>query len=272
MARVMKKQEDRINWIIGESLGTFLLVFFGCGSVATAVALNAPVGLFQVAIVWGFGLSIAIFLTGGLSGAHLNPAITISLVVFRAFPIGKAVGYILAQFAGAFIAATMVFLVYGGAIEAFETDNAIARGEAGSEASAMIFGEYYPNPGGSPLPEPDQRAITGAKGFLSELLGTALLALVVFAVTDKRTNILPAWVVPFAIGITLTVLISLFAPVSMGGFNPARDLAPRIFSSLVGWGNLPFTINGYGWLTVYVIAPILGALLGGLGHRLLLNR
>jgi len=136
----------------------------------------------------------------------------------------------------------------------------------------MIFGEFYPNPGGEALPKPDQRAITGPQGFLSELLGTALLALVVFTLTDERSNILPAWLIPFAIGITLTVLISLFAPVSMGGFNPARDLAPRIFSSLVGWGNLPFSINGYGWLTVYVIAPILGALLGGLGHRLLLSR
>lgn len=268
----MKKQEERINWIIGETLGTFLLVFFGCGSVATAVALNAPVGLFQVAIVWGFGLSIAIFLTGGLSGAHLNPAITISLVVFRAFPIGKAIGYILSQLAGAFLAASMVFLVYGGAIEAFEADNAIARGEAGSEASAMIFGEFYPNPGGKALPQSDQRTITGAQGFLSELLGTTLLALVVFTLTDKRSNILPAWVIPFAIGITLTVLISLFAPVSMGGFNPARDLAPRIFSTLAGWGSIPFSVNGYGWLTVYVIAPILGAILGGLTHRLLLSR
>lgn len=268
----MKTQEKPINWIIGETLGTFLLVFFGCGSVATAVALNAPVGLFQVAIIWGFGLSVAILLTGALSGAHLNPAITISLVAFRSFPIGKALGYLVAQFAGAFAAASMVFLVYGGAIEAFEGENAIARGEAGSEASAMIFGEFYPNPGGKPLPELDQRAITGSQAFLSELLGTALLALVVFTLTDKKTNILPAWMIPFAIGITLTVLISLFAPVSMGGFNPARDLAPRIFSSMAGWGNLPFSVNGYGWLTVYVIAPILGALLGGLGHRLLLNR
>ena len=268
----MKKQEKRINWIIGETLGTFLLVFFGCGSVATAVALNAPVGLFQVAIVWGFGLSIAIFLTGSLSGAHLNPSITISLVIFRSFPIGKAIGYILAQFAGAFLAATMVFLVYGRTIEGFESNNGIIRGEPGSEASAMIFGEFYPNPGGEALPEQDQRAITGPQGFLSELIGTAILALVVFTLTDKRSNVLPAWLIPFAIGITLTVLISLFAPISMGGFNPARDLAPRIFSSLVGWGNLPFSINGYGWLTVYVIAPILGAFLGGLGHRLLLSR
>jgi glycerol uptake facilitator protein len=268
----MRDQDKPINWLIGETLGTFLLVFFGCGSVATAVALNAPVGLFQVAIVWGFGLIIAIFLSGSLSGAHLNPAITISLVVFRSFPIRKALGYIIAQFAGAFLAASIVFLVYGGAIEAFEANSGIIRGEPGSEASAMIFGEFYPNPGGKALPEPDQRVVTGAQGFLSELLGTALLAIVVFTLTDKRSNILPTWVIPFAIGITLTVLISLFAPVSMGGFNPARDLAPRIFSSMAGWGDLPFSANGYGWLTVYVLGPILGALLGGLGHRALIRR
>ncbi len=260
------------RWIIGEFLGTFLLVFFGCGSVATAVAMQAQVGLFQVAIVWGFGLTVAILVAGRLSGAHLNPAITIAMAVFRAFPKGRAIGYILVQFAGAFAAGLLILLIYGGAIERFERDNGIERGAPGSEASGMIFGEYYPNPGGAPLDEQDRESILAGHAFAAELVGTTLLAIVIFCVTDRSQNPLPEWLIPFIIGITLTVLISLFAPVSMGGFNPARDLAPRIVSSLSGWGSIPFTVNGFGWLTVYITGPIAGSLTGGLIYRLFLAK
>ena len=111
------------SWIQGELLGTFLLVFFGCGSVATSVALGANMGLFQVAIVWGLGLSIAIYLTGALSGAHLNPAITFAFVVCQGFPLKRALGYVAVQFAGAFLAAAAVYALFGGAISAFELDS-----------------------------------------------------------------------------------------------------------------------------------------------------
>lgn len=260
------------NWIIGEFLGTFLLVLFGCGSVATAVALQAQVGLFQVAIVWGFGLTVAILLTMRLSGAHLNPAITIAMTVFRSFPKHLAIGYITVQFLGAFAASILILQIYGGAIERFEKENGITRGEIGSEASGMIFGEYYPNPEGAALDVKDREAVHMGHAFLAELVGTALLALVIFSITDRQSNNLPEWLIPFIIGITLTVLISLFAPVSMGGFNPARDLAPRILSSIAGWKSIPFSTNGLGWLIVYIAGPISGGLLGGLAHRLFLAR
>lgn len=136
----------------------------------------------------------------------------------------------------------------------------------------MIFGEYYPNPDGAALSEEDRASVNMGHAFLSEMVGTALLALVILTVTDRQRNPLPEWLIPFIIGITLTVLISLFAPVSMGGFNPARDLAPRLVSSLAGWGSVPFKANGFGWLSVYIAGPILGGLLGGLVHRLALAR
>lgn len=257
------------HWIVGEVLGTFLLVLFGCGSVATAVALDAQVGLFQVAIVWGFGLSLAILITGPLSGAHLNPAITLAMMAFRGFPANRGIGYIAAQFCGAFAAAVAIFLIYGGGIEHFESTHGIVRGETGSEASAMIFGEFYPNPNGAPLEADARERITRLHAWLAEFAGTALLALVVFAITDPRRRLVPEKAIPFVIGLALTTLISLFAPVSMGGFNPARDLAPRIFSTFAGWGTLPFELNGSGWLVVYVIAPIAGALAGGLLNKLI---
>lgn len=256
-------------WFRGELLGTFLLVFFGCGTVATSVALEAPVGLFQVAIVWGLGLSVAIFLTGGLSGAHLNPAITLAMACFTDFPSKRIPGYILAQFLGAFLAAGAVYALFGGAIHQFEVDRGIRRGHVGSEASAMIFGEYYPNPGGQPLPEERQRYVSHGRALFAEFLGTALLALAVFGFMAKENTGGPSAMAPLAIGLTLSILICVFAPLTMAGFNPARDLAPRLFSSLAGWKMLPFSLNGLGWLTVYVLAPCLGALTGGvLGSRL----
>lgn len=250
------------RWFLGELIGTFLLVFFGCGSVATAVAMEVPVGLFQVAIVWGLGLSAAIFITARSSGAHLNPAITIAFALVRDFPRARIAGYLGAQFLGAFLAAALVFVLFGGAIAEFEETNDIRRGAVGSEASAMIFGEYFPNPGGQPLPDNSAEIAPLWRAAAAEFLGTALLALAIFGFTAQTNSKGPAQLTPLAIGFTLTTLICIFAPLSMAGFNPARDLAPRVFSSLAGWGSLPFTVNGWGWLLVYIVAPIAGALPG----------
>src|SRR5687767_5586170 len=110
-------------WFIGEFLGTFLLVFFGCGSVATAVLTGAQVGIFQVAIVWGLGIATAIYLTASLSGAHLNPAVTIAFAACGRFQ-GRQVGkYIVAQFAGAFVASVAIYFLYRGSLIAFEATN-----------------------------------------------------------------------------------------------------------------------------------------------------
>ncbi len=251
------------RWFLGELIGTFLLVFFGCGAVATAVALEAPVGLFQVAIVWGFGLTAAIFITGQASGAHLNPAITLAFAIIRDFPKKRIGGYIIAQFLGAFLAAAVLFALFGGSIRAFEDKAGIVRGDKGSEASAMIFGEYFPNPGAAPLEVERTKKVPMGTAFFAEFLGTALLALAIFSYTSKNNRSAPGGMTPLIIGLTLTTLICIFAPLTMAGFNPARDLAPRIFSALAGWGSVPFSVNGMGWLTVYVIAPCLGAPVGG---------
>lgn len=255
---------------LGELFGTFLLVFFGCGAVASSVVEGAPVGLFQVAVVWGMGLSVAIYLTGGLGGAHLNPAITLAFAALTPFPWRRIPVYLLAQFLGAFLAAAAVYGLYGGSIQSYEAAQGIERGALGSEASAMIFGEYYPNPGGAALVAPERDRVTSSRAFFAEFLGTALLALVVFGFTARSNKGGPAGLTPIAIGIALTTLICVFAPISMAGFNPARDLAPRLFSSLAGWGGVPFTTNGTGWITVYLLAPCLGALTGAwLSRRLL---
>src|SRR5436190_16985898 len=100
------------SWVVGEFVGTFLLVFFGCGSVAAAVLLGAQVGIFQVAIVWGLGIATAIYVTGSLSGAHLNPAVTCALATCGGFPGRRVPGYLVAQFAGAFVAAMVLHALF----------------------------------------------------------------------------------------------------------------------------------------------------------------
>lgn len=255
------------KWAIGEFFGTFLLVFFGCGSVAAAVATGAQVGVFQVAIVWGIGIATAIYLTGSLSSAHLNPAVTIASAAWSRFPARLVLPYIAVQMLGAFVAAALLYSLFGGSIRAYEAKHGIVRGEAGSEATAMIFGEYYPNPGGKALTDDVRAAMTPGAAFAAEVVGTAILLLVIFCVTDERNVNRPQILTAATIGLTVTILISLLGPLTMACFNPARDLGPRLFSAIAGWRSVPFTTNGLGWLTVYIVGPIVGGLLGGAIYR-----
>ena len=250
-------------WFVGESLGTFILVFFGCGSVATAVLTGAQVGIFQVAIVWGIGISTAIYLTGSLSGAHLNPAVTLGFAVWTDFRWRDVPGYFLAQFTGAFLAGIALFVMYHGILETFESSHHIVRGAPGSEATAMIFGEFFPNPGGSPLTEGARATVGISTAFFTEAIGTAILMMVILGSVDHRNTSRPQVLTAITIGLTITILISLMGPLTMAAFNPARDLAPRLFSSLAGWGSVPFKANGNGWWAVYVLAPFIGAVAGG---------
>ena len=173
-------------WFVGESLGTFILVFFGCGSVAAAVLTGAQVGVFQIAIVWGIGIATAIYLTGSLSGAHLNPAVTIGLAAWSEFPWRRVPRYLLAQFLGAFVASVVLFLVYRETLVAYETAHQIVRGAPGSEATAMIFGEFFPSPGGQPLTDAVRLRVSHSAAFFSEFVGTGILMLVILGVTDSK--------------------------------------------------------------------------------------
>jgi len=269
------KTENRIGpapkWFTGEFVGTFLLVFFGCGSIASAVLTGAQVGVFQVAIVWGLGIATAIYLTGALSGAHLNPAVTVSMAVWTDFPKNRVAGYIAAQLLGAFAAAAVLFFIFGDALTAFEKANHLVRGQPGSEASAMVFGEYFPNPGGHALTGEARLRMSPWAAFGAEIIGTAILLLVIFSVTDERNKARPQVLTAATVGLTVTLLISLLGPLTMACFNPARDFAPRVFSSLAGWGGVPFATNGNGWLTVYILAPIVGGILGGAIYRVFLK-
>ncbi|BCX48403.1 glycerol uptake facilitator protein [Haloferula helveola] len=257
-------------WLIGEFLGTFILVFFGCGSVAAAVLTGAQVGIFQIAIVWGIAIALAIHLTGSLSGAHLNPAVTVAMAVFGGFEKRLVPGYLAVQLLSAFTAAAVLHVIFASAFSDFETLNGITRGEPGSEASAMIYGEYFPNPGGKALDTVTKESLPMWRAFLVEAIGTALLLLAICGLTDESNRGRSPLLAAVGIGLTVTILISVIAPLTQGAFNPARDLGPRLFSSLAGWKTLPFTFNGHGWWFVYILAPFTGGLAGAALHRFIL--
>ena len=184
--------------------------------------------MFQVAIVWGIGIATAIYLTGSLSSAHLNAAVDASAAWSR-FPGSLVLPYIGVQLLGAFAAAALLYALFGGSIRAYETKHHIVRGATGSEATAMVFGEYFPNPGGKPLTEDARETMTPGAAFAAEVVGTAILLLVIFCSTDERNANRPQLLTAVTVGLTITILISLLGPLTMACFNPARDLGPRLF-------------------------------------------
>ena len=164
---------------------------------------------------------------------------------------------------GAFAAAAMLYFIFADALAGYEAKHGIVRGAEGSEATAMVFADDFPNPGGKALDNKARATMTPVRAFTAEMVGTAILVLVIFCATDDRNATRPQILTAATIGLTITLIISLIGPLTMAGLNPARDFAPRLFSSLAGWGKVPFTTNGLGWLIVFIIVPIAGGLLGG---------
>lgn len=259
---------------VAELVGTFLLVFFGCGVVHSAVLTGAQAGLWQVAIVWGIAITVAIYTVGAISGAHINPAMTIAFACWRKHPWSQVVPFVLAQLMGAMVAASLLLCLFDGFLRAKETEKGVKRGEPGSVVTAMCYGEYAPNPGAlasapgpvnaEQLAEWRQRCTPG-QAIVAEFLGTLVLACVVFAVTDSRnaarplSNLAPVW-----IGLTVSALISVIAPLTQACFNPARDFGPRLVAYAAGWGAVAWPgASDLSWLTIYILAPIGGAVVGG---------
>jgi glycerol uptake facilitator protein len=230
--------------------------------------------LWQVAIVWGCGVAFAAYSVGAISGAHLNPAITIALATWGRFPWANVGPYIGVQMAGAFLAAAALYSIYAPSINKKHEMMGVKRGDLGSIVTASCYGEFYPAPGGVLTAEGKwndrdwevfQARARFPQAFIAEVLCTAVLAFVVFAVTDPRNAGAPtAILAPLVIGLCVAALISIIAPLTQCCLNPARDFGPRLFTFLAGWGKAAIPgPNGHGIVTVYILAPILGAILGG---------
>jgi MIP family channel proteins len=239
-----------------EFLGTLVLIVFGTGVVAQVVLSEEKVGTpLSIHLAWGLAVSLGIYVSAGVSGAHLNPAVTLALAALRGFPWRKVPAYVLAQTAGAFCGAALTFLTYR---EAFDHFDGGARQVVGARATAGIFSTY---------PQP---FLSTAGGFVDQLVGTALLMLGIFAIADRR-NAGPSSYGPVVVG-ALVALIGMSFGFNAGyAINPARDLGPRVFTAMAGWGGEVFRAGG-GWWWVPLVAPCLGALVGGLVYDLLISR
>jgi glycerol uptake facilitator protein len=260
--------------LLAEGLGTFILILFGCGAVHAAVLTGAQSGVWQVAIVWGIGVALAIYCVGAVSGAHINPAITIALASWGRFSWSRVAPYIAMQLIGAFLAAAALHVIFRPSIDAKHETIGVKRGDLGSIVTASCYGEFYPAPGGVLTAEGKwndehwkvhQARVTTNEAFVAEVICTALLALVVFAVTDSKNPGAPApYLAPLICGLTVAALISVIGPLTQCCLNPARDFGPRLFTYFAGWGSaaLPGP-NGHGVVTVYIVAPIVGAVIGG---------
>lgn len=253
--------KEHLHGFIGELLGTFILVFFGCSTVAVTVLFSAHTGLLQVAVVWGVGVALAIYSTRHLSCAHLNPAVSVAMVIAGRMSFKKLPFYIVAQVLGGFLAGVFLFFLFSGSIANFETEHQIIRGSNESVITAMIFGEYFPNPsipGGI-------CEVSLAKAFLAEVVGTFLLVMMIFVLTEGcNVGRPPSDIAPVLIGLTVTVLISVLAPLTQAGLNPARDFGPRLFAYLAGWGQVAIPGPRGGFFTVYILGPLVGGSLSAL--------
>ena len=240
---------------MGEFVGTFLLVLFGCGSVAVTILFSAHVGLLQVALIWGLGVTVAIYATRHLSCAHLNPAVSIAMVLGRRMSFSRLPVYLGAQFSGAFVAAALLYLLFAGSIAQYESINHILRGSPASVKTAMMFGEFYPNPGAG-----FSAVVTPLTAFFAEAIGTFVLVFLIFSLTEGCNLGRPDdALAPAFIGLTVTIIISVIAPLTQAGLNPARDLSPRLFAMLAGWHDAALPDHNLGFFTIYVLGPITGA-------------
>ncbi|XP_069766930.1 aquaporin-9b isoform X2 [Narcine bancroftii] len=220
---------------------------FGCGSIAQSVLSRGASGnILTSSICFPFGITIAVYASMGVSGGHLNPAISLSMCVLGRLDWLKLPVYCFAQFVGAFIGSAAVFGLYYDAFMSFDGGNLAIYGQ---NATAQIFSSY-------PAPH-----LSLVNGFVDQIMGTAALLLSVLAILDTKNNCVPKGLEPVVIGLVIMV-IGLSMNFNCGGtINPARDLGPRLFTAVAGWGIEVFRAGG-GWWWVPVVAPIIGGLLG----------
>ena len=259
--------------LIAEAIGTYLLALFGAGAVATDVVTGGQLGLWPVAFIGGFGVTAGIYASVSISGAHLNPAVSLAFAIFRHgdFGFGRMLVYWVAQLLGAAFAGLTLFVVYSPFIERLERLNGYIRGAPGSEYSAMIFSKHFPDPGLFGIDEAAGALLSAPAAAAIEGFGTAVLAFVIFSVFDRRNTALPsAALAPLLVGLTVAALIGVFGPLTHAGWNPARDLGPRIVAFMAGWGSIAIPGQSGGFWA-YIVGPLVGAPIGAAAHEFLLR-
>ena len=222
---------------IAEFLGTGLLIFFGVGCVAALKVAGASFGQWEISVIWGLGVAMAIYLTAGVSGAHLNPAVTIALWLFACFDKRKVIPFIVSQVAGAFCAAALVYGLYYNLFFDFEQTHHIVRGSVESVDLAGTF-STYPNP-----------HINFVQAFAVEMVITAILMGLILALTDDGNGVPRGPLAPLLIGLLIAVIGASMGPLTGFAMNP----------------DIPYFL-------VPLFGPIVGAIVGAFAYRKLIGR
>ena len=252
------RMDDTWREVLAEFLGTCVLILFGAGVVAQSVlSRNAASSYLSINISWGLGVTMGCYVAGGVSGAHLNPAVTLALAVSRGFPWRKVFPYTVAQVAGAFVAAAIVYFTYHEAFAAFDGG---VRQVVGDQGTGGIFSTY---------PRPFLSTFPG--GFVDQVVGTAILMAGILAISDARNVPPPAGLAPLLVGLLVLGIGASFGFNSGYAINPARDFGPRLLTLLTGYETAMYDQNGtlYFWLPI--VAPIIGGLVGGALFKFLIE-
>lgn len=246
-----------ISELLAEFLGTMIILLFGAGVVAMVVLFSTGApgevvngGYTNITLGWGLGVMLAVAVTAKVSGAHLNPAVTLSVAVFRGFPWGKVVPYMTAQVAGAFAGAAIVFFNYR---------PAFLKHDPGLENTAGVFCTF---PAFPDVP---------FAGFIDQVVGTALLLFLVMAVTDERNLGAPSWLVPILVGLIVVAIGISFGALHGYAINPARDLGPRLLTVAAGFKNNGLTDGSGVWLIPF-FAPFLGGIVGTAAYEFTIRK
>ncbi|XP_029199413.2 aquaporin-3-like [Acropora millepora] len=241
---------------LAEFISTFILVSFGVGSVAQKVLSHGEFGtFFSINFGWGIGVTLGCYWAGGVSGAHMNPAVTLASAVVRRLDWVKVPVYCIAQFFGAFIASAVVYGIYYDSLNAFDGG---VRYVLGKKGTAGIWATY------------PQAHVSTSNGFADQLFGTALLVSCIFAILDRHNNAPNKGVAPVMIGLVVFVIGTSFGSNCGYAINPARDLGPRIFTAMAGWGTEVFTAANH-WAWVPVVACSLGGVLGAIVYMIFIE-
>ena len=255
--------------LLAEFLGTFVMLAFGAGVVAVAVVGLPESGRTPVIfagagdwllITWGWAMAVtmAVYVAGGVTGAHLNPAVSLAFAVKGDFPWAKVLPYSLAQIAGAFAGAALVYADYVPAINMWNgAHGVISRASAGGLTTFSLFATF-----------PAQYYGTSMTGPLfDQIVGTFFLILFVLAIVDSANMAVKANLGPFMVGMAVAAIGMSFGTGSGYAINPARDLGPRLFCWLAGWGANAFPgLHGYWW--VPIVGPLIGATVGVTVYKL----
>ena len=240
-------KQSLVAELVAEFLGTLVLILFGTGVVAMVTLFGTGLpgeivkgGYTNITLAWGLAVTMGIYVAGKISGAHLNPAVTITLAAFRGFPWSKVIPYCIVQIAGAFVAAAIVFWNYHPAFLKLDPQ---------LDHTAGVFTTFPAFP----------ELLTA--GLFDQALGTALLLLMIFAITDER-NQPPGNLAPILIGLVVVVIGMAFGGMHGYAINPARDFGPRLFTVVAGFKNNGLT-DGGNIFWVPIVGPIVGGLIGG---------